>query len=44
MQPLFKTIHDAQTGETWQEELTAEENKALLASGWTEEGPNDLAD
>jgi hypothetical protein len=25
MEPLYKTIHDALTGETWQEELTAEE-------------------
>jgi hypothetical protein len=25
MEPLFKTGHDALTGETWQEELTAED-------------------
>jgi hypothetical protein len=43
MEPLFKTIHDALTGETWQEELTAEEYAVLLASGWTEEGTSDLA-
>jgi len=29
MEPLLKTIHDASTGETWQEELTAEEIEAL---------------
>jgi hypothetical protein len=25
MEPLFKTVHDAATGETWQEELTDED-------------------
>jgi len=29
MEPQFKTIHDATTGETWQEQLTAEEIEQL---------------
>jgi len=44
MEPLYKTIYDALTGETWQEELTAEEYAALLAGGWAEKGADDLAD
>ena len=35
------TIHDAITGETVVRQMTEEEYEALLASGWTEEGPVD---
>jgi hypothetical protein len=33
------TFHDALTGTTEVREMTDEEYEALLATGWTEEGP-----
>jgi len=33
---------DAATGASWLREMTDEEYEALLASGWTEEGPADV--
>lgn len=43
MEPIYGTFHDAETGGTITRELTAEEIAELLTSGWTKEGPNDLA-
>lgn len=35
--------HDAITGESWEREMTEEEYANLIASGWTEETPEENA-